>query len=255
MLLPQGQMPGVDRRVDDLVKAGRLRLGLFLPQYTKDGITGEPRGRGTGLLGIEMTRAIAARLGIQMQICECDTPADVVGCLKTNSCDIAIMGIEPSRAEQVDFSPALVQFDYAYLVLAGSAMQKPADADQGGVRIAFVRGHASSLALARLVSRAELVGADLPDAAFDLLRNGQADVFAFPRQELIDYAARMPGSRILGEPYGVNLVGLAVPKGNSERLAYLSEIVEVAKSSGALARFIMEGKLAGFRVAPTPSAL
>jgi len=243
-------LPSNDSRVADLVHAGRLRLGLFLPQYTKDAKSGELRGRGTGFLGIEITRAIATRLGIQAQVIEHATPAEVVQGLKGGACDIAIMGIEPSRAEQLDFSPPVVQFDYAYLVPAGSRIQRPAEADQEGVRIAFVRGHASSLALARIVQRAKLVGADLPDAAFDLLRIGQADVFAFPRQELIDYAVKLPGARNLAEPYGVNLVGFAVPKGDAGRLAYVSEFLEEARSSGAIQRMIASGELPGFRVAP-----
>ncbi len=181
------------------------------------------------------------------------TPAEVVKCLKINACDIAIMGIEASRAEQVDFSPAVIEFDYTYLVPAGSPIQTPRDADRNGFRIAFVRHHASALALARIVKHAKLVGADLPKEAFDLLRTGQADAFAFPRQELIDLALKLPGSRNLEEPYDVNLVGLAVPKGNEGRLAYVTEVVEQAKSSGAIQRIITGGDqigFRGFRVAP-----
>ena len=33
-----------DPRVADLVRAGKLRVALFLPQYTKDPVTGELRG-------------------------------------------------------------------------------------------------------------------------------------------------------------------------------------------------------------------
>lgn len=238
-----------DSRMADLVHSGRIRLGLFIPQYTKDVKTGEPRGRGTGFLGIEITRAIATRLGIQAQIIQHATPAEALQSLEAGACDIAVMGIEPSRVEHMDFSPPVVEFDYAYLVPAGSHIRRPADADQEGVRIAFVRGHASSLALARTVKRAKLIGADLPDDAFNRLRTGEADVFAFPRQELIDYAIKLPGSRDLEEPYGINLVGFAVPKGNAERLAYVSAFLEEAKSSGSIERMISGGELAGFRVA------
>jgi hypothetical protein len=33
-----------DPRVVDLVRAGKVRVGLFPPQYTKDPVTGELRG-------------------------------------------------------------------------------------------------------------------------------------------------------------------------------------------------------------------
>ena len=47
---------------------------------------------------------------------------------------------------------------------------------------------------------------------------------------LIQYSARLPGSRILDERFGVNRVGIVVPKGDGGRLAYFSEFVESAKA-------------------------
>jgi hypothetical protein len=41
-----------DPRVADLVRAGKLRVALFLPHHTKDPVTGELRGIGTGGLCI-----------------------------------------------------------------------------------------------------------------------------------------------------------------------------------------------------------
>jgi polar amino acid transport system substrate-binding protein len=246
--------PPPDIRVADLVRAGKIRLGLFVPQYTKDAHTGELRVRGTGFIGIEITRAIATRLGIAAQIIEYATPAEVLQDLEGGACDIAVMGIQPSRVAQLDFSPPVVAFDFAYLCPAGCRIRRAADADQEGLRIAFVHGHASSLALARNIKRAKLVGADMPDAAFDLLRGGLADILAFPRQELIDYAANLPGSHIVEEPYGVNLVGFAIRKGNAALLAYVSEFLEEAKAAGAIQRMLTGGELPGFRVAASKSA-
>ena len=57
--------PAADPRVADLVQAGKIRLALFLPQYTKNPVTGELRGVGTGFLAIELARALAARLGLE----------------------------------------------------------------------------------------------------------------------------------------------------------------------------------------------
>ena len=108
------------------------------------------------------------------------TPAKAVECLKTSAGDVAFMGIEPSRAAELDFSPPAFQFDYTYLVPAGSSIHSAADADRPGLRIAVAHNHASSLALSRMVKHAELIGAELPDTAFDLLRAGNADAFALP---------------------------------------------------------------------------
>jgi len=242
-----------DPRVADLVQAGRIRLAVFLPQYSRDATTGEIRGAGTGFVAVELVRALAARLGVEMQIIGYPTPLKAVECLKARECDLAFMGIEPSRVAEVDFTPPVVQFDYTCLVPAGSTIHSTKDADQPGIRIAVVRNHASTLTLTRLVKHAELIGADLPDVAFDLLRSGKTHAFAAPREPLMDYAATLPGSRVLEDAYGVNNIGVAVTKGETGRAAYIGEFIDEAKSSGLLRDAIERGGLPTFRVAPGES--
>jgi polar amino acid transport system substrate-binding protein len=236
-------------RVADLVQAGKVRLALFLPQYTKDPATGELRGLGMGFVALEVVRALAARLGIEMLAIENPTPLKAVEGVKTGVCDVAFLGIDPSRSAEIDFTPPVVQFDFSYLVPAGSSINGVADADRPGIRIAVVRNHASTMTLSRLVKHAELVDAELPDAAFELLCAGHAQAFAAPREQLLDYAAKLPGSRVLEDSYGINRVAIAVAKSAPERLAYLSEFVEEAKTSGLVARIIERGGLRGFSVA------
>src|SRR6202007_680693 len=111
-----------DPRITDLVRAGKIRLAVFLPQYNKDPATGEIRGVGTGFVAAALARALAARIGVEMQIIGYPTPSKAMECLKARECDLAFMGIEPSRASEVDFTPAVVQFDYTFLVPAGSTI-------------------------------------------------------------------------------------------------------------------------------------
>lgn len=243
-----------DPRVADLVQAGKIRLAVFLPQYNKDPASGEIRPVGTGFVAAELTRALAARLGIAMQIIGYPTPTKAMEGLKARECDLALMGIEPSRVGELDFTPPVVQFDYTFLVPAGSTIRSAGDADQPGIRIAVVRNHASTLTLTRIAKHAELIGADLPDAAFELLRSGKADVFAAPREPLMDYAATLPGSRVLEDAYGVNNIGVAITKGEAGRLAYISAFADEAKASGLLRGAIERGGLPTFRVAPRTGA-
>jgi polar amino acid transport system substrate-binding protein len=243
-----------DPRVADLVQAGRIRLAVFLPQYNKDPASGEIRGVGTGFVATELVRALAARIGVEMQTIGYPTPTKAVEGLKARECDLAFMGIEPSRTADVDFTPPVVQFDYTFLVPAGSKIRNAKEADQPGIRIAVVRNHASTLTLSRIVKHAELVGADVPDMAFDLLRSGKAHVFAAPREPLMDYAATLPGARVLEDAYGVNNIGVAIAKGEAGRLAYLSEFIGEAKASGLVRSAIERGGLPTFRVAPRQGA-
>ena len=112
------------------------------------------------------------------------------------SCDIEFMGPDASRTG-VDFSPPILQLDYTYLVPASSSIQRIADADRPGVRIAVVRDHASTLALIRALKHAELVSEAVPDASFELLRAGLVDVLASTRGVLLGLfgaSARLPGT-------------------------------------------------------------
>jgi hypothetical protein len=67
---------------------------------------------------------------------------------------------------------------------------------------------------------------------------------------LSDYAAALPGSRLLDDSYGANFPALVVPKGQASRLAYISEFVGGAKESGLVQRAIARAGKAGYRVAP-----
>jgi polar amino acid transport system substrate-binding protein len=67
---------------------------------------------------------------------------------------------------------------------------------------------------------------------------------------LLAYSARLPGSRVLDEHYGVNLIGMVVAKGQPARLAYITEFIEQAKASGLVQEVIERAGLPGFKIAP-----
>lgn len=240
-------MPPADPRIAAFAAAGAIRLALFLPQYTEDaaGI----RGIGTGFIAIEIVDALASRLGVAARVIKFPTPKDAVAGLQAGACDVAFLGIEPSRVAVVDFSPALFQFDYSLLMPPGSTIGSLENTDQAGRRIGLVDGHASALALRRIVKQAELIGVELPESAFDLLRDRKVDALAFPRDQLIAFAERLPGARVLAKGYGVNRVGMAVAKGSAGLLSYLSDFAAEATRTGLVQHAIERGRLDGFDVA------
>ena len=76
-----------DPRVADLVQAGKVRVALYLPQYTKDPVTGELRG-----WCVDLVRALGERLGVAGVPVEHPTPPAAIAGLKSGACDIAIIG-------------------------------------------------------------------------------------------------------------------------------------------------------------------
>jgi polar amino acid transport system substrate-binding protein len=238
-----------DPRVADLVKAGKIRVGLFVPQFTKDAATGELRG-----VWAESARALAARIGVQLVLVEHPTPPGAVACLKAGACDLLFLPLDDRAAGVGDFSSPIFQFDYTLLVPAGSAIRSVADADRPGVRIAAVRNHASTYELSRHLKQAELVYAETPDPTFELLRAGQAAAMASARNTLLAYANRLPNSRVLEDRYGANINRMVVPKGMPDRLAYVTEFVEEAKASGLVQKAIERTGPRGVTVAPRGDA-
>ena len=174
--------------------------------------------------------------------------------LKSNAWDVAFLGIDPARAAEADFSPAYLEVELKYLLSPNSSIRTVADVDRPGIRIAVPRGDLVDILLSEKLKRAELVRADTVMGAFDLLQAGKAEVCALPLPNLLQYSAQLPGSRVLDEGFGVNRVGIVVPKGQPEHLAYFSDFIEDAKASGFVQSAVERAGLRGVRVAPPAKA-
>jgi polar amino acid transport system substrate-binding protein len=238
------QAQTTDPRVADLVRAGKLRVGLFLPQYGKG-----PEGLKT-TVWVETARAYAARIGIQLVIVEHATPPEAIACLKAGSCDQLFLPLDARAAAIGDFSNPVFQFDYTLMVPAGSPIAQVTDADRSGVRIAAVRNHASTNELVPKIKQAEFVYAETPEQTFALVRDGKADVMASTRLVLLEFSTKLAGARVLADRYGANINRMVVPKGKTDWRAYVNEFVEEAKASGAVQQFIERGGTRGVSVAP-----
>ncbi|MGE3245022.1 MAG: transporter substrate-binding domain-containing protein [Beijerinckiaceae bacterium] len=235
--------------IKDLLKSGVLRAGLFLPQYTTDS-GGNVVGVSMGIVGTAFAHALAKHIGIEAKIQTYPTPPAALAAIKAGDCDIAFMGIEPSRQAQLDFTPPAVQFDYTYMVPPGSAIKTAADADKPGVRISAVAGHASTMALLPQIKHAQVILNDIPDDTFALVHDGKADALAMPREILDAYLPQWPDATILDDRFGVNNVGVAMAKGQPELLAAISAFVEETKKNGLLQKAIDSGNMPFFKVAP-----
>ena len=233
-----------------LFKNGTLRAALFLPQYKLDD-DGKVVGVSMGIVGTALANAMAQQFGIAAKIQTYPTPPAALAAVKAGDCDMAFMGIEPSREAQLDFTPPAVQFDYTYMVPPGSAITTPADADKPGVRISAVAGHASTMALLPQIKHAKLILNDIPDDTFALVRDGKAEALAMPREILDAYLPQWPEAKILDDRFGVNNVGIGMAKGQPELLAALSAFVEEAKANGLIAEVIAGADMPFFKVAPS----
>jgi len=237
-----------DQRLGQIVRTGQLRVGVGVvaPHWAvKDPATGELRG-----VAVEIARALARRVGVELVMVEYPSPPSVLDGLKAGAWDVGFLAIDPSRAALVDFSPPYLQIDATYLVQGSSTIQTVGDADQPGVRIAVTRKSVEEIVLGQTLKRAELRSVDSIPAGFELLRTGHADALAVPRPAALQFSVRLPGSRVLADRFHVTSGAMAVPKGQPEWLAYISEFTEEAKASGLVQKAIEHVGVRGVQVAP-----
>lgn len=232
--------------VADLKSSGKLRAGIGLvPTFAvKDASTGELRG-----IAIELGRALAERIGVELVPVTYPSPANLPEALKTGAWDIGFLGVDPARQAVMDFSVPYVQVDSTFLFAPGSGYRSLEDLDKPGLRIATTKNGVEDLTLTRLVKAAEIVRVGSAGEGFAALKAGKADAVAIPRPTAIVFADQLPGSRIWDGGYAIALHAIAVPKGMSERLSYINEFVAGAKKSGFVQKAIERVGLRGAQVA------
>lgn len=243
--------PSTDPRVADIVQAGKIRIGLHLPQFIQDAKTGEIRGHGTGTVIVPIAQALAEHLKVKLELVGNRAPPVLIKCLQDGGCDAGFLGLTKARTAQVDYATPHIMVPFTYLVPPNSPIGVIADADKPGVRIAAVRNHASTHALEHVIKHAEIISVEIPDQAFELVRSGKAHAYASPRPPIMEYAKQLPGSQVLAGHYGANIQAIALKKDQAARLAYITEFVEQAKTSGLVQRIIDRTGARGIEVAST----
>src|SRR4029077_317927 len=121
--------------------------------------------------------------------------------------------------------------DLTYMVAPGSAIRSVPEADRPGVSIAAAKGAATTLFLERTLKSAKVVQADNEPAAFGLIKDGRAQVYAQNRYMLVGIAAGLPRARVLEDRFTAAEMCLLLLKGRIAALAYVSEFVEASKKS------------------------
>jgi polar amino acid transport system substrate-binding protein len=142
--------------------------------------------------------------------------------------------------------------DNLYVARPGREFTDANRVDRPGIRIGVAQNGAPDQFLSRSLKSAELVRVAAPvDVAIEMLRSGEADVFASNRQIVDAITAGLPGTKIVPGAFLSVRMAIALPKGRSIAAQNkLAEIVELAKSTGLVSRAIQEAGLKGVRAAP-----
>ena len=232
----------------ELAPPGTLRAGINLSNFllVSGGLVdGVPVG-----VSPDLARAIAAKLGVPVQLVPYPSPGLLADDAGKGVWDIGLIGAEPARAQTIDFTPAYAEIESTYLVPAGSAIQSIAEVDRPGVRIAVTARAAYDLWLEANIKHATLVRAQGLDGAFELFVNDKLDVLAGLRPRLLSDVAKLPGARILDGQFTAVQQAVGTAKGNASALAFLRGFIAEAKTSGLIAGLIAKHQVQGLSVAP-----
>src|SRR4051812_16026008 len=119
-----------------LAPSGTLRVAVLTSNPiigAKDASSGELKGT-----TVELGRALAASAGVPVRMIDYAAIPKLMEDAGTNAWDVAVVAIDPTRRNLVDFAPAHLAADgfLTILVPPGSNARTMADFDQPGMRVA-----------------------------------------------------------------------------------------------------------------------
>jgi polar amino acid transport system substrate-binding protein len=208
--------------------------------------------RADGTLGgvsVTIAHALAARLGVPVDVKPYDNPARYNESLATDDWDIGLAARDPSRAEHLAFSTTFMEVDNGYVARPGAAPTSAEDVDRPGVKIAVAQGSAPHAVLKRLIKNAEIVA--VPggfEPVREALATGKADVYGENLHLAHRIVDALPGARVLPGRFNVVQMAIGVRKRAASALPAIDELVNGMRTDGTIQKAIAEAGLRGVRV-------
>jgi len=232
----------------ELTPTGKLRVGINYQNFllvTSGGAEGEPRGPAP-----DLARELGRRLGVAVEFVRFPTAGRLADAVRTGAWDVAFLGAEPQRANEIAFTAAYLEIPSTYLVPAGSPLRSIADVDREGVRIAVADKSAYHLYLSRSLKHSRLVTAQGIDASYQVFVDEKLEALAGLKPRLLTDVQKLPGARLLDGQFTAVQQAIGAPKDRVAAARYLSEFVEDVKASGLVAQIISRNDVQGVSVAP-----
>jgi polar amino acid transport system substrate-binding protein len=225
-----------------LAPTGKLRAGMNLSNtlFTGKDASGELHG-----VSVDLMRELASRLGVPVEFVVYPTPGEVADDAGAGKWDVAVLAIEPARAQTIAFSPPLTEIEGAYVVRKASPLRAVGQVDASGVRIAAPNKAGYELYLTRTLRNATLVRTKNLDGSIAAFNDGSVDAVAGLKPALLEVMAKLPDGRMLEGKFMTVNHGLGTPRDRSAAADYLKAFVADVNASGFVARSIERHKIQG----------
>src|SRR5436190_20312015 len=232
----------------ELAPTGKLRVGINVQNFLL--VNKERTGGEYGGIAVDLGREFGRRLGVPVELVAFDTVGKLADAVKAGSWDVAFLGNEPARANEIAFSAAYLEIPVTFLVPAGSKIKSIGEIDADGVRVAVSEKSAYDLYLTRTLKRAKLVCVQGIEASFKHFLDHKLEALAGLKPRLVYDSEELPGSRVLGGQITGVQQSVGTHKARARAAAFLREFVDEVKRSGFVARTIEKHKIRGVTVAP-----
>jgi polar amino acid transport system substrate-binding protein len=228
---------------------GKLRASINLGNpilANRNPQTGEAGG-----VSVDLARALAERLGVEIELVVFDTAGKSVEAVSDERADVGFFAIDPLRGASIAFTAPYVLIEGYYLVRNESPVRSNSEVDVSTNRVAVGLGSAYDLFLTRELKQATIVRAPSSPAVVQTFLDQQLEVAAGVKQQLEADAARTSGLRLLNERFMVIQQAMGVPKSRGDdAAAFLRAYVEDQKRSGFVAAALARHGINGASVAP-----
>lgn len=201
-------------------------------------------------MSVELSRELAKRLGVPLEIVTVTTAAKSVEAIKSGVCDIAYIAIDPARAVDMDYTAPYVLIEGGYLVPQGSPIMTNADVDRQGVRVVVGAASAYDLYLSRELKQTQIVRVQTSEEVVQTMLARKLEVAAGVKQQLQADAKRVAGLHLLDGRFMVINQAMATPKGRPAGARYLGAFIEDIKASGFVASALAKNGIEGAAGAP-----
>ena len=230
VLLATAAAPASAQTVDDIIKRGRLLVGMDVanPPFGSLGNDGQFEG-----YDADVAKLAGKYLGVPVEFVAI-TPQNRMGYLLTSRVDMILLGVTPERARQIWFAIPYAE-EAAVLVGPGSLNVKTL-ADLAGKRIGIPRGALQDIVLTQSApAGAQIMRFDDQATAVQALIAGQVDLAG---TGLLQY--QLINQQDPDKHYETKLVlrplnfAVGIRKGNTDLLQWLNTFTYAIKNDGEL---------------------
>lgn len=221
--------------IRELTPTGTLRVAINTGNYV---LATEADDFGPFGISVDIAHLLAKGLGVPSEFTVVQAAAVSFERVSKNLSDIGFFGVDPWRAESVDYTNPYIQIEGAYIVRQDSPILTLADVDRAGIQIVVGKNSVYNLFLDRNIHHAHLVQAPTSPEVTGFMLAHNFPVGAGIRNQLVADMKRYGGLRILSTPFMIIHQAMATGKGRPQGLSYLQSFISELKKSGCIQELI-----------------